>query len=146
MIGRIALMNPKAIQTTKMPAPIPIPVFLTIDWLSSVIVSHFGSGMSDFAASPLYAPIFGCCHVVLLMSVQMPSELMIDLGHELSHEPRKLKVKVLNSNSFLSQWVSLWEQRSYRPIKLLKNNYYLGWERKIVALLKLNRTAVSVGI
>jgi hypothetical protein len=56
-------MNPKAIQTTKSPAPIPRPVFLTIAWLSSVIVSHLGSGMSASAMSSLYAPIFACCHV-----------------------------------------------------------------------------------
>ena len=56
--------------------------------------------MSDFSASPLYAPIFGCCHVFLLVSVQMPSKLTLDLGHE----PRKLKVKILNPKSFVSQW------------------------------------------
>ena len=30
----------------------------------------------------------------------MPSELTLDLGHE----PRKLKVKILNLKSFVSQW------------------------------------------
>ena len=59
----MALMNPKATQTTKSPAPIPRPVFLTIAWLSSVIVSHLGNGMSASAVSSLYAPIFAWCHV-----------------------------------------------------------------------------------
>ena len=84
MIGRIALMNPKATQTTKTPIPSPMPVFLTIAWLSSVIISHLGSGMSRSAVPSLYASISCWCHVFLRMSVQMPFELELELSHDLA--------------------------------------------------------------
>ena len=136
MIGRIALMNPKATQTTKMPAPIPIPVFLTIAWLSSVIVSHLGSGMCGSTVSPLYAPTFGWCHVFLLVSVQMPLKLMHDLGDEPSHERRTLEVKVLNPNTFVSYWVLSWGQRNSRQSSYL-NKDPKDWEREIFSSMKV---------
>ena len=89
MIGRIALMNPKATQTTKTPIPSPMPVFLTIAWLSSVIISHLGSGMSRSAVPSLYASISGWCHVFLRMSVQMPFELELELSCDIASWPQK---------------------------------------------------------
>jgi len=81
-------MNPKATQTTKMPAPIPIPVFLTNPWLSSVIVSHFGSGMLGSASSRLYDPILAWFHDFQVLSVQMPSNqcLISAMISGLSHD------------------------------------------------------------
>ena len=77
-------MNPKATETTKIPMPKPIAVFLTITWLSSVIISHLGRCVFGYAVSPLYASISSCCHVCLLLREHMRLELLIDLSHQLN--------------------------------------------------------------
>lgn len=46
--------------------------------------------MSGTAASPLYGPIFGCCHGDLLVSVQMPSEWIFDPSRKLNFKPLDL--------------------------------------------------------
>jgi hypothetical protein len=66
-----------------------MPVFLTIAWLSSVIISYLGSGMSRSAVPSLYASISGWCHVFLRMSVQMPFELELELSYDLASWPQK---------------------------------------------------------
>ena len=65
--------------------------------------------MSSSAASPLYGPIFGCCHGVLLVSVQMLSEWIFDLSRKLNSKP----LKSLSANNENRSFIFIREIREY---------------------------------
>ncbi len=137
MIGRNALMNPKATHTTKIPTPNPIPVFLTSDLLSSVIISHLGSPMPKFAVWPLYASIFGRCHLFLRVGVQMPFELMADLAQRLNLYLRN------RLRGFEIWWMS--SNKDLKTIVVINNHLNYGERiQQISELSKKRKCLISV--